>query len=151
MNDQERELERRRSQIIDIAPEGEVSPDNYVGTWKSYGFCTGIGEDKWWDNFGFENSTLRYLQFFPNGDLWFTGDWTRQESWAFDERNVYTVKDLHSWDGSDTVHMYGKVDHPEKSDFRLVKQNDRLYFSWIDDTYYVLEKISDNPETKVIR
>ncbi len=153
MNDQEKELERRRSQIIDAAPEEKINPDDYVGTWKPCGFCRGLGKDKqWWDKFGFEISCLRYLQFFPNGDLWFTGDWTLHESWALDQRSVYTVKDLHSWDGSDTVHLYSKVDHRDKRSFPLVKQDDRLYYSWLDDdTYYVLEKISDSPEIEVIR
>jgi len=47
--------------------------------------------------------------------------------------------------------MHGKVGHPEKRNFQLVKQDDRLYFSWDNDTYYVLEKISDSPEIKLIR
>jgi len=146
----EQELERRRNLIINITPEEKINLDNYVGTWKTCAFSEGIGTDKW-IGLLFENSTLRYLQFFPNGDLWVTGDWTRQEGWPFNERNVATIKTLHSWDGTDMVHLYGKVDHPEKRDFRLIKQDDKLYFLWLEDTYYVLEKVSDNPEIKVIK
>jgi len=147
------ELERRRNLIINIIPEEKINLDSYVGTWKTCSFSKGIGTDKWRNDVTFENSTLRYLQLFPNADLWFTGDWTREETWPFDSRNVETVKTLHSWDGVDTVHAYGKVEHPENRDFRLVKQDDKLYFSWHEqsDTYYVLEKVSDNPEIKVIK
>lgn len=144
------EMKERRSSIISITPEEKVNLDTYVGTWKSCGFSRGIGTDRWLPNVTFENSLLRYSQFFPDGDLWFTGDWTREKGWPIDRRIVDTIKNLHSWDGQDTVYMYGKVDHPEKRDFRLVKQDDSLYFSWRGDTYYVLKKVSDNPEIKVI-
>lgn len=151
MSEEEKELERRRSRIVDISREDEVNLDDYVGTWKSCGFSRGIGRDKWRNDFGSEDSTLRYLQFFPNGDLWVTGDWTSEESCLLDRRNVRTIKELHSWDGKDTVHMYSKVDHPEKRDFRLVRQEGKLYFHRGKDTYYVLGKASDDPEIKLIR
>ena len=150
----ELELEQRRSRIINVAVSEKVNIDDYVGTWKSCGFSKGIGKDGWWDWVKFENSTLRYLQFFPNGDLWFTGDWTREKSWSLDDQNVETIKHLHSWNGKDTFHSYGKVDHPQKNDSKLIKQDNKLYFHWNNEqggTYYVLEKVSDDPEIKLIK
>jgi hypothetical protein len=145
---------KAKSSIINIAPEEKLNFDNYVGTWKTCGFSMGgVGTDKWWNEINFENSTMRYLQLFPNGDLWFTGDWTREEGWPSDQRVEAVIKDLHSWDGKDIFHGYGKVDHPEKEDFKFIKHDNKLYFHWNDEgggTYYVLEKVSDNPEINTI-
>jgi len=145
---------KSESSIISIVSEEKLNFDSYIGTWKTCGFCSGIGTDKWWDGIKFENSTLRYLQLFPDGNLWFTGDWTRQEGWSSDQRVEAVLKTMHSWDGKDTYHAYGKVDHPEKGDSKLVQHDNKLYFHWAEEDgetyYYVLEKVSDNPEIDTI-